>query len=225
MCGRFYRHDISWEEYRSALEIVPPEGVAPPEARYNIAPMSIIPIVRPREHRQPGLELAPAQWSLVPSWWNKPLSEKKFSTFNARAETVNESNTFKGPFRHYRCLVPMSGFYEWSGPKGSKTPFAISLRNRRWFCCAGLWNRVMIDGSEIDTLTILTTEPNDLMAGIHTRMPVILHQSDYETWMRADYRDVFRLMRSFPAADMQAWPVGSAVGNVRNQGAELIEEA
>ena len=224
MCGRYYRHYLDWTEYRSQLALVEPENVAPPEANYNVAPMSFAPIIRPREHRQDGYELAPALWSLVPGWWRKPLSEKKFSTFNARSETVDTSNAFKGAFRHHRCLVPMSGFYEWTGPKGNKTPFAASLRNRRWFCCAGLWDRAMIDGSELDTFTILTTTPNDVMAGIHTRMPVILHPDDYERWMHDDYRNVSDLMRPFPAADMHAWPIGAAVGNVRNQGKELIEE-
>ena len=161
---------------------------------------------------------------LVPSWWHQPLKEKKFATFNARAEGLQESNTFRGSFRHRRCLIPAS-FYEWTGSKGSRTPYAIGLRNRRWFCFAGLWDRAMIDGSEIDTFTILTTKPNDLMAGLHTRMPVILHPSDYRTWLDADNRKVEHLYEPFPTADMHAWPVNPAVGNVRNQGPQLIEEA
>lgn len=83
----------------------------------------------------------------------------------------------------------------------------------------------MIDGSEIDTFSILTTAPNDVMAGLHTRMPVIIHPEDYEHWMQAHYNDVHRLMRPFPAAGMHAWPIGSDVGNVRNNGPHLIEEA
>ena len=225
MCGRFYRHYVSWEEYRAGLELIVPDGVEPPEAKYNVAPMSFAPIIKPREHGQAGYEMIPAQWSLVPSWWRKPLSEKKFTTFNARSETINESNTFKGPFRHFRCIIPMSGYYEWSGPKGEKTPFAITMRNRRWFSCAGLWNRVMIDGSELDTFTLITTDPNDATAGIHTRMPVILYPEDCERWMRADYKDVFDLMKPCASEDIDAWPVKPDVGNVRNQGPELIEEA
>ncbi|MBF18384.1 MAG: DUF159 family protein [Hirschia sp.] len=222
MCGRFYRHEISWDEYHASLSIIQPDGVEAPEAKYNVAPMSFAPIIKPREHGQTGNELIPAQWSLVPSWWRKPLSEKKFSTFNARSETVNEANSFKGSFRHFRCLVPMSGYYEWSAPK---VPFAITMRNRRWFCVAGLWNRVMIEGSELDTFTILTTDPNDATAGIHSRMPVIIYPEDYERWMRAPYQEVFDLMNPCAAADIDAWPVKPDVGNVRNQGPELIEEA
>ena len=169
MCGRFFRHDVTWEDYHTALGLIVPEGVAPPEAAYNIAPTQLVPIVR---HVPEGdgpdtnaRELALAMWGLVPSWWHKPLKEKNFSTFNARAETVASSNTFRGAFRHHRCLVPASGYYEWTGAKGAKTPFAIGLSNRRWFCFAGLWDRAMIDGSEVDSFTILTTGANDATAG------------------------------------------------------------
>ena len=228
MCGRFFRHGVTWEEYHNALNLIHPNGIQPPEPAYNIAPTQYVPIIRmaPEGEDVPrhAIQMAPAMWGLVPSWWKKPLSEKKFSTFNARSEGLEASNTFPGPFRHHRCLVPASGFYEWTGPKGKKQPFAIGLRNRRWFCFAGLWDRAMIDGSEIDTFTILTTKPNDLMAGLHTRMPVILHPSDYRTWLDADNRKVEHLYEPFPTEDMHAWPVNPAVGNVRNQGVQLIEE-
>ena len=229
MCGRFFRHGVSWEEYHNALNLIHPNGIQPPEPAYNIAPTQYAPIIRmaPEGEDVPrhAIQMAPAMWGLVPSWWKKPLSEKKFSTFNARSEGLEASNTFRGPLRHHRCLIPASGFYEWTGPKGKKQPYAIGLRNRRWFCFAGLWDRAMIDGSEIDTFTILTTKPNDLMAGLHTRMPVILHPSDYRTWLDADNRKVEHLYEPFPTADMHAWPVNPAVGNVRNQGPQLIEEA
>lgn len=223
MCGRFFRHDVSWEDYRSALQIIIPTGIEPPEAKYNIPPMSYAPVfLRHPESKQ--LELFPCLWGLVPSWWKKPLSEKKFSTFNAKSETAHEAASFRGSFRHKRCLIPVSGFYEWSGEKGSKVPFAIGLRNRRWFCFAGLWDCVLIDGSELYTFTVLTTTPNDVMAGIHTRMPVIIHPENYDEWLNGDYRDLGHLFEPFPAADMHAWPVNAKVGNVRNQGPELIEE-
>ena len=224
MCGRFYRHAVSWEEFRAALEIIIPEGVDPPEAKYNIAPMSYVPIIR-RDVDTKQLELFPSMWSLVPSWWSKPLSEKKFSTFNARCETAHEAATFRGAFRHKRCLIPASGWYEWSGTKGNKIPFAVSLRNRRWFCFAGLWDCALIDGSELHTFTILTTQPNDVMAGIHTRMPVILHPDQYERWLdptaKLDFDDLFE---PFPAEDTYAWVVGPKVGNVHHQGPDLIDE-
>ncbi|WP_321488420.1 SOS response-associated peptidase [uncultured Hyphomonas sp.] len=229
MCGRFFRHGVTWAEYHAALSLIPPAGVAPPEPAYNIAPTQYAPIIRLTPEGEPQtagtVQMAPAMWGLVPSWWHQPLKEKKFSTFNARAEGLQESNTFRGSFRHRRCLIPASGFYEWTGPKGSRTPFAIGLRNRRWFCFGGLWDRAMIDGSELDSFTIITTKPNDLMAGLHTRMPVILDPQDYTRWLTAPAKDVEDLFEPFPTDAMHAWPVGAAVGNVRNQGPQLIEEA
>ncbi len=227
MCGRFFRHDVSWAEYRDMLNLVPPDGVAAPEGAYNIAPTQMVPIIRYTSEGDGDtsyIEMAPAMWGLVPSWWKKPLSEKKFSTFNARVESVATSRSFLGPFRHHHCLVPASGFYEWTGAKGAKQPYAIGLRNRRWFCFAGLWDRVMIDGSELDTFTILTTRANDLLSDIHSRMPVILPPDAYAYWLDATNRDVDDLFKPYPADDMHLWPVGTAVGNVRNQGAALIEE-
>lgn len=228
MCGRFFRHGVSWAEYHAALRLIIPSGVEPPEPAYNIAPTQYAPIFRraPEGEDVPRgeMQVAPAMWGLVPSWWNKPLSEKKFSTFNARSETVASSNTFRGAFRHHRCLIPASGFYEWTGPKGKKQPYAIGLRNRRWFCFAGLWDRAMIDGSEIDSFTILTTRANELMSNLHTRMPVILDPSNYERWLDLDERKVADLFEPFESTAMHAWPVGKAVGNARNQGRELVEE-
>ena len=224
MCGRFFRHGVTWAEYHDALGLVPPDGVLPPEPTYNAAPTTIQPVIRRAEHFD-RVEMAPARWGLIPSWGTKPLSEMKFSTFNAQAETAGEKPVFRGAYRHKRCLVPISGFYEWTGTKGSKTPFAIALRNRRWFCLAGLWDAAVIDGSEIQSFTILTTKPNDLMAGLHTRMPVIVDPSDYALWLDPEAGDPSRLFEPFPTDAMHVWPVGAAVGNVRNNSPALIEEA
>ena len=227
MCGRFFRKAVSWEEYHDALALIPPADTLAPEATYNAAPMSVQPVIRFAPDRPPDaarIEMAPCHWGLVPSWWTKPLSEKKFTTFNAMAETAHEKPVFRGAFRHKRCLVPMSGFYEWTGPEGRKTPFAVGLRNRRWFCVAGLWDSALIQGSEIQTFTVLTTAPNDVMAGLHHRMPVILHPMDYRRWLDPRSGAVNDLFEPFPAADMHAWPVGPDVGNVRNNHSGLIEE-
>lgn len=115
MTARFFRRAISWDDYRAAIDLVPPpvfEGghVEPPQAQYNIAPSQVVPILRraPEGEYAPrfAIQVAPAFWGLVPVWWKKPLSEKTFSTFNARAETLADSATFSGAFRQNRCLVP-----------------------------------------------------------------------------------------------------------------------
>lgn len=167
-----------------------------------------------------AVQIAPAYWGLVPVWWKQPLSEKKFSTFNARAEGLEESNTFSGAFRQGRCLVPASGFYAWS----SGTPFAFALASGASFCFAGLWSRAMIDGSEFDTFAIITTEPNLAVAGIAESMPVILAPENYGRWLDTYDRDPHALLKPYPTHLMRSWPANPAVGNVRNQGEALLWE-
>lgn len=224
MCGRFFRDDISWESYQSLIPFAPPRGVEAPEARYSIAPQSVVPVLR-RDLDTKEVELFPCFWGLVPSWWSKPLSEKNFASFNAASETAHEMASYRGSFRHKRCLVPASGWYQWTGESGAKIPFAVSLRDDEWFCFAGLWDCAIIDGSELHSFTILTTKPNDAVAGIATRMPVVLRSSAAERWLdpfaKLQFDDLFE---PYPAADTKVWVVGPDVGNVRNQGPHLIEE-
>lgn len=192
-----------------------------PRPAYNIAPTQSAPIFR---YEGDELIAASAMWGLVPHWWKKPLSEKKFSTFNARSEKAASAASFRTAFKKRHCLVPASGFYEWKGPKGQKQPFAIGLQNYRWFCFAGLWDRTTIDDEVIESFTILTTTPNEMMTDLHNRMPVILAPADYRAWLTPDNDNAADLLQSFPSETMHAWPIGKAVGNVRNQGRELISE-
>ena len=238
MTSRFFRRPISWAEYRAVIELVAPPGVDAPEAEYNIAPGSHVPILRqaPEGEYAPrhAIQIAPAFWGLVPVWWKQPLSEKKFTSFNARADAIEESAVFSGAFRQGRCLVPASGFYAWSHtggshgmgekPKGSGTPFAFALASGASFCFAGLWSRAMIDGSEFDTFAIITTEPNLAVAGLADSMPVILAPENYGRWLDTYDRDPHALLKPYPAHLMRAWPANPAVGNVRNQGEELLWE-
>ena len=224
MTSRYFRHQIEWGAYAERVPaLVPPPGVAPPEPTYNAAPTSLQPVLR-YAPEQSYAELAPCQWGLVPGWWTKPLSERKFTGFTAAAETAHEKPVYRGAFRHHRCLVPVSGFYAWTGPAGAKTPFAIGLRDTNWFCLAGLWDAALIEGSEIHTFTLLTTTPNDLMAGLGTRMPVILSPDNYERWLDPASGPVQDLFAPYPTDAMRAWPIGLEVGNVRNDRPDLIDE-
>ena len=222
MCGRFFRREIDWEAYQAVAGVAPLPGVDAPEATYNGAPMSVQPVIRWTRERS-HIELAPCLWGLVPSWWTKPLSERKFSGINADAATAHERPVYRGAFRHWRCLVPVSGYYVWTGDGAAKQPFAAALRDSDWFCLAGLWDTALIDGSQLETFTILTTSPNDVMAGLSTRMPVIVPPEHYQRWLDPASGDVSDLFAPFPAADMQAWPIGPDVGNVRNNYPALIE--
>ena len=223
MCGRFFRHKVSWEEYYAQLNLFRPKDIPEMEAGYNIAPTQIAPIIRAHEDGD-QLELAFAMWGLVPGWWHKPLSEKKFTTFNAKSETAPTASSFRYAFKNRPCLVPMSGYYEWKGTKGNKQPFAISMRNRRWFLAAGLWDRTEIDGKVIESFTILTAPSVDWMNDLHARMPVFPEQSEARAWIEGTPEEREAICQAGNITDLYSWKVGKAVGNVRNQGEELIEE-
>jgi putative SOS response-associated peptidase YedK len=223
MTGRFYRGPIDWDSYTDMARVTPFVGVEPPEPTYNAAPMSVQPVIRWTRERT-HIELAPCMWGLVPSWWTKPLSERQFSGINADAATAHERPVYRGAFKYWRCLVPVSGFYVWAGEGKGKTPFAVNLPEEDWFCLAGLWDTALIDGSTLESFTVLTTPPNDMMAGIATHMPMIVRPEHYQRWLDPRSGDVSDLFEPYPAADMKAWVVGPDVGNVRNNYAALIEE-
>ena len=115
MCGRFMQN-YTWSEVHAFLSVFgPPRNLQP---RYNIAPTTSVDVVRLGEQ---GRELVSMRWGLVPFFWKKTLKEVP-ATFNARAETVAEKPMFREAFRRRRCIIPASGFYEWTGEKGDKTP-------------------------------------------------------------------------------------------------------
>ena len=135
---------------------------------------------------------------------------------------------FRAAFRQRRCLVPASGFYEWKLVPGGKQPYLIRLRSGALFSFAGLWETWAGPEGELRTFTIITTEPNALMARIHDRMPAIVAREQYARWLDPSLRDaaeIQRMIASYPAGELEAIPVGSRISNVRNQGPELIEPA
>ncbi|MEM1086647.1 MAG: SOS response-associated peptidase [Pseudomonadota bacterium] len=225
MVGRFWRREISWEAYGARCpQLVSPPQVDPPEADYNAAPMAVHPVLRWERERR-FLELAPCIWGLVPSWWTKPPSERKFSGINVPAREAEDRPVYRGAFRHWRCLVPVHGWYVWAGEGRHKTPFAVGRRDGDWFCLAGIWDTALIDGSVVESFSVLTTQPNDIVAGIATQMPVIIGESDYSRWLSPRSGPVDHLFEPWAAEDLKAWPVAAEVGNVRNNYAELVAEA
>ncbi len=223
MCGRHFRHGVSWEDYHAQLSLFRPEEIPHFPKAYNVAPTQQVPIIRVRGESD-DLELTFARWDLVPRWWKKPLSEKKFSTFNAKGEEAATKASFRASFKDRPCLVPMSGYYEWKGPRGQKQAYAIAKRNRRWFFVAGLWDRAMIDNEPLESFTILTTDAAPDLEHIHHRMPVIPDQSSAADWLRASPDERQDMIFPDASGDLHAWKVGPEVGNVRNQGEELIAE-
>lgn len=222
MCGRYYRRSDKQqiaEAFRIGLpttfEILP---------SFNVCPQTFQPIVRLDEETGER-ELALARWGLVPFWAKDP--KVAYNTINAKAETLSTNPAFRESFRRRRCLLPLDGFYEWE-PLGAKTrqPYAVALASDRLFAVAGLWDRWKdkATGQWLDTFTVITTDPNELMEPFHNRMPVILDPGDYTRWI--DPGDPARppvdLLRPYPPEDMKAWKIHPAVGNTRNDHAGLI---
>ncbi len=223
MCGRHFRHGVTWEEYHAQLSLFRPDEIPKINPAYNIAPTQQAPIIRGREDSD-ELELVFARWDLIPRWWKKPLSEKKFSTFNAKGEDAAQKASFRASFKDRPCLLPMSGYYEWVGTRGSKQPYAIAMRNRRWFCVAGLWDRAYVDEEHLDSFTILTKEASSEMAELHHRMPVIPEPSKAAEWIRSTPGERYKIIETAKSDQLHFWKVGPSVGNVRNQGQALIGE-
>ncbi|MCP5475742.1 MAG: SOS response-associated peptidase [Lysobacterales bacterium] len=188
-------------------------------ASHNIAPTQ--PMLVLRAHGEDN-EWAWLRWGLIPHWAKDVSIGAKL--INARGETVAEKPAFRGAFKYRRCIVPASGFYEWKPGAKGKQPYAIVPEDDPCFGFAGLWEHwTAADGSVLETGSVLTTSANALMAPIHERMPVILQQDAYQSWIHGDPAEVKALIRPWPDGGMRAYPVSRAVGNVRNNSPQLIE--
>lgn len=148
------------------------------------------------------------------------------STINARAETISTSKTYRVPFQKRRCLIPATAFYEWpKDGKAPKQPYVFDLASGGMFAFAGVWDGWKDhDGRWLQSFAIVTTAANELMSRIHDRMPVILRPRDYDRWMErgAVEQPPVDLLRPFDADEMEMRPANPAVGNVRNNGPEML---
>ena len=187
--------------------------------RYNIAPTQAVVTIRAAK-KEAGREAALAKWGLIPSWAQD--SKIGSNLINARAETIATKPAFRSAIKRRRCLIPTDGFYEWQAVAGQKAkqPYHITVRDARVFAFAGLWEHwTSPAGEEIESCTIITTDANELMQQVHTRMPVILDPADYARWLDRDCQEagkVVDILKQFPAERMQLTPVSTLVNSPRN---------
>jgi putative SOS response-associated peptidase YedK len=204
---------------------IPPERPTPNiPPSWNLAPTDPLPVVRfDAKERQRSLDVM--RWGLVP-FWAKDI-KVGFANINAKAEGIENKPAFREAFRQRRCLVPVDNFYEWKKVDGGKEPYAIALKNRGLMALAGVWeNWRSPAGERIRSFAIVTTEPNELCAEVHNRMPVILAPEAWPAWLGEDPADepqLKALLASYPSDDMICWPVSARVGNVKNNDPTLIE--
>jgi putative SOS response-associated peptidase YedK len=219
MCGRFTQRLSSADFARifGARDLLESAG-----ERYNVAPAQRVAAVVEREEER---LLEPMRWGLVPGWAKSPLAGRH--PINARAETVAASPLFRHSFRVKRCLVPADGFYEWQRlPDGRRQPHYITTADGQPLAFAGLWSAWSERTSEAPALltcAILTTTPNETMATIHDRMPVILTPETWSLWLgrQSDPSELQGLLRPYPG-QLLLYPVAPLVNSVRQQGPALI---
>lgn len=213
MCGRFTLRDPR----RAKFDRLPVGGLFNLVPRYNIAPsQSVLAIIE----RNAQLEASFYQWGLVPAWSSLP---KGF--INARAETLQEKPSFSESFQRRRCLIPADGFYEWKRSGKSKQPYYFQMKDEGPFAFAGIWDQWQGDGRVIVSCAIITTTPNELLAPIHNRMPVILHPASHDKWLNneATPTALATLLSPFPAEQMKAHPVSNDVNRVTIDDEHLVQ--
>jgi len=221
------------DEVRQSLDTGAAEATATTAfgPRYNIAPTQMVPIIRlETEGPQRGQRIVDfAHWGLVPAW-AKDMS-RAANAINARSETVAEKPSFRAAFRHRRCLMPTSGFFEWQtlnpgSTRAVKQPHRIYFRDERLMVMAGLFEVWQApDGSALGSCAMLTTSASASMDGLHARMPVVLDSEDeWDAWLAPGGEPdlLHSLCRPFDSPDFVHHPVDRAVGQVRNQGPGLL---
>lgn len=223
MCGRFTqkseRPDIQLEFYIQGWN-------AEPAVSYNIAPSQKAGVIFRDDGKNVYDEF---EWGLIPHWAKERKSS--YSMINARAETVHQKPAYKYSFRHRRCLIPASGYYEWKHAGKIKIPFYIFLKQEPLFSFAGLYDEWGQDEREkARTFTIITTEANELIAGIHDkkRMPVIIPRKDRDSWLDVDAPDyneknLLGLLKPFETKMMDAYEVSTLVNSPANNSPACIE--
>jgi putative SOS response-associated peptidase YedK len=230
MCGR-YTLFVDRDELEERFDARFPESAVPFEPRYNAAPGQELPVIT----NEASDEFRRLEWGLVPSW----ADDDRGGLINARAETVTEKPSFREAYESRRCLVPADGFYEWVETDGGKQPYRVAFEDDRPFAMAGLWERWEpettqsgldafggglegeADEGPLETFTIVTTEPNDLVAELHHRMAVILEPGREREWLTTD--DPRSCLKPYSGEELRAYPVSTAVNDPSTDEPSLVE--
>ena len=180
-----------------------------------------------------GRRLSMLRWSLIPGWAKEP--NIGYRLINARSETASAKPAFRAAWRHRRCLIPVDGFYEWTGRGATRQPWLITMKDDALFAFAGLWERWTVPkgltlkgsladlapGDSLETCTILTTAANDAIAQVHDRMPVIVPREKFDPWLAGESIE----LGPYPAGAMKLQPVSTLVNKPANDDPRCVEPA
>lgn len=190
--------------------------------RYNVAPSQQVAAIRQVDDAR---VISVLRWGLVP-FWAKDISIG-YKMINSRSESVREKPAYRDCFHKRRCLIPADGFYEWKKNGKLKQPFHFGMKDGSLFALAGIWDRWKSpDGNLIESCSILTTLPNEMVRDVHDRMPVILHRNHYDAWLNAPPSEAARLgelLVPYEAELMACYPVSSLVNRPQNDVAGCFE--
>jgi putative SOS response-associated peptidase YedK len=225
MCGRAYETYTDEEiyiRYKNRRPIRFALG-----SNYNLCPTQISPVIIVRDAER---ELAPMRWGLVPAWAQDVKAADKYSLINAKGEEIETKRSYQAAFRARRCIVPVSGFFEWKREGTQKTPFAIHLSNDPIMSLAGVWElwRSKETGEEVLSFSIITTAANSFMESIHNRMPVILDRADEEAWLDPANQNVAglkTLLKPCGSEKLACFAISSLVNSPRNNSPEVLVPA
>ncbi|MEM1264280.1 MAG: SOS response-associated peptidase [Pseudomonadota bacterium] len=220
MCGRFAffsAHEAMPALFGLAADL---PGVM---ANYNIAPTDLAAVIR-RSTDNESNELCMLRWGLVPFWAKDIAIGNRL--INARAETVPEKPAFRSAYKRRRCLVPADGYYEWHRTNNGKQPYFVTSADEQPFAMAGLWESWTDkeSGDDVETFTLLTREPNDTLAQLHHRMPVIVTAAEADAWLLGSMPAMGSSAPALPSDDAFGFrAVSKRVNNPRNKDEAVLE--
>ena len=219
MCGRFNIIDDPLTQL--IMEVVGGEVPWTLKTEYNIAPTQVVPVLRHSDEE--GWDMASMRWWLVPSW--SPQPSTKYSMFNAKSETLTTSRAYKEPFKRRRCIIPVSGYYEWIKAGSIKHPYYIEPASEPGFAFAGLWDRWQRGDQTIESCTIVTAASPGPMKNIHHRIPVHLTADQAKVWanQQTEPTSLQELLVPEIRMTVQVTPVSTIVNNARNKDERCVE--
>jgi len=221
MCGRIVNNmqprflREQFDEVAGA-DILEETGLLP---RFNLPPTGHLPGIRMNQYGGQKWEIF--RWGLIPRWAKPDRIPDR--TFNARGETVADKPTFREAWRKRRCVLPISGYFEWTGPKGHKEPFYFHREDGTPLMLAGLWETWQHEDTLVESCTIITRPSTGKTAEYHHRMPVFIDRTEMDAWLSGPVEVAAALIQKPDIDALDIYPVSREVNNTRNDYASLIE--